>query len=344
MEPTLGVTNRLLKWYFVATDVPIRNVRMRSMKPLDLTSLRMLVAVADLRNIARAAEQEHVVPSAVSKRIAQLEADFGVTLLLRTRRGVEPTPACLAMVERARGMLFEAGRIATEMAAFGGGLRAQVNLLATPSVIAEALLDDVAAFMRVPAHRDIKVDIEERFTRDVVRMLQDGSHAIGICWDRSELRGLQCRPYRHDDLAIAVHPDHPLAGRSRLRFEQTLDYEHVGLQPTSAVQMTLQRAAARAGRSVDYRVVVSNFDAAFRVVAAGLAISVIPAQVGSPYVQTMGLRIIPLTDPWAQRRFVICYRDEDALQGARLALVNHLSAQAAADEARQERQPARRAC
>ena len=94
----------------------------------------------------------------------------------------------------------------------------------------------------------------------------------------------------------------PLAKRKTLRFDQTLDHEHVGLQPSSAVYLTLQRAAARVGRTVSFRAVVSNFDAALRVVAANLAISVIPAEVGAPFAETLGIKLIPLSDAWAQRR------------------------------------------
>src|SRR5690606_7676689 len=100
------------------------------MRDLDLTTLRYLVAVCDLKNIARAAEQEHIAPSAISKRIAGLEAVLGVTLLMRTRRGVTQTPACEALLERARTMLFEMTQIETEMNAFGGSVQGQVRLLA----------------------------------------------------------------------------------------------------------------------------------------------------------------------------------------------------------------------
>lgn len=331
MAGTLGAPIRFLKRYFVATIVPIRHARIGAMRDLDLTTLRHLVAVCDLGNIARAAAQAHIAPSAISKRIAQLEADLGMSLLVRGRRGVEPTPACQALLEHARTMLFEQRRIAAEMAAFGQGLSGQVRLLATPSAIAELLLDDVAVFMREPAHRRIGVDIEEAFTRDVVRLLRDGSRAVGICWDTADLRGLQQRPYREDQLAIAVPAGHPLAARRQLRFEQTLEHEHVGLQPTSAVQQALQRAAARLGRSVRYRVVVSNFDAAFRVVAAGLAISVIPAQVASPHVADGRVVVVPLADAWARRRFVVCWRDWELLQAPAQQLVDHLVQRAAAD-------------
>ncbi|HEX2117382.1 MAG TPA: LysR family transcriptional regulator, partial [Alphaproteobacteria bacterium] len=153
------------------------------MRDLDLTSLRLWVAVCDHRNIARAAEAEHITASAISKRITQMETALGRPLLTRGRRGVEPTPAGYALLEHARTMLFTLERIESDVAAGGGGLSGYVRMLATPSAIAEALLDDVAAFMKAPRNRGVKVDIEERLTRDIVGALRDGVASIGICWD-----------------------------------------------------------------------------------------------------------------------------------------------------------------
>ena len=65
-----------------------------AMHYLDLTSLRLFVAVCETRNIARAAERQAIVGSAISKRLSALEATVGTPLLQRRRRGVEPTPAC----------------------------------------------------------------------------------------------------------------------------------------------------------------------------------------------------------------------------------------------------------
>ena len=150
-----------------------------------------------------------------------------------------------------------------------------------------------------------------------------------MCWDSIALEGLEHLPYREDRLGLAVHPDHPLAGRKSLRFEQTLDHEHVGLPPTTAVHTMLHRAAARSGRTVSYRAVVSNFDASFRVVAANLAISVVPVEVGGPYAEMLGVKIIPLTDAWAHSRFAICFQKLDALQSPVRRLVEHLAQRAA---------------
>ena len=299
------------------------------MRDIDPKTLRLFVAVCDHENIARAAEQEHIEPSAISKRIAQLEADLGTPLLLRARRGVQPTPAGLALLEHARNVLFTLGRIATDIAAFGSGVKGHVRIVATASAIAESLLDDLASFMRRPENRNIQVDIEERFSRDLVRQIREGSASLGVCWDSIALDGIEHRPYRRDRLALAVHPEHPLARRKTLRFEQTLAYEHVGLPPSTAVHTMLQRAAAKAGQPLVYRVIVSNFDAAFRVVAANLGISVVPVEVGAPLAARSGIKIIALSDSWAQRRFIVCFRSFEGLQAPAQRLVEHLVERAA---------------
>jgi len=298
------------------------------MKNIDLKTLQLLVAVCDHQNIKHAAAEQHIEPSAISKRIAQLEDMLGTPLLNRTRRGVHPTPAGLALLEHARTVLFTMERIESDMASFSGGLRGHVRLVASASAIAEVLLDDVAAFMREPDNRNVNVNIEELPSRDIIGVVKDGRAAVGVCWDAVDFDTLEHLPYRQDQLALAVNQDHALAARESLKFAETLDFEHVGMQPNSAVTTMLQRAAARTGKSMTYRAIVSNFDAAFRVVAANLGVSVIPLQVGSAYPSRLGVKIIPLTDAWATRRFAICFRNRESLQPAALRMVEYLTARA----------------
>ncbi|ACB32714.1 transcriptional regulator, LysR family [Leptothrix cholodnii SP-6] len=310
------------------------------MRDLDLKSLRLLVAVCDCQNIKLAAQQEHIEPSAISKRIAQLEATLGTPLLVRGRRGVLPTPAGLALLEHARTLLDTLERIETDVAAYAGGLRGHVRLVASVSAIAESLLDDVALFMRDPDNRGIRIDIEERLSTDVVRLVRDGRASIGVCWDSVDLAGLSHVGYRRDQLVLAVHPEHELASRRSLRFEQTLAHEHVGLPPTTAVYSMLHRAAARAGRTLVNRVVVSNFDAALRVVRANLGLSVIPMQVSRSWAASGEIVAIPLLDGWAQRRFAVCFRERGALTPAAARLVDFLVGRAEAAEAADGVEPA----
>jgi DNA-binding transcriptional LysR family regulator len=304
------------------------------MRDLDLKTLRLLVAVCDHGNMKDAAAQEHIEPSAISKRIAQLEDDLGTPVLVRGRQGTQPTPAGQALLEHARNILFTTERIAADMAAFRGGIQGQVKLVASASAIAESLLDDLTRFMRDPAHQAIQVDIEERFSRDIVPLVRDGVVALGVCWSNIDFGGLEHAPYRRDELVLAVPVGHPLALHASVAFEDTLDHDHVGLSPATAVHTLLHRSAARAGRTVRYRALVSNFDAAFRVVCAGLGVSVVPLQVSRLHVSAGQIHTVPLRNDWAQRQFAVCHRQRRDLTPAALRLLDFLLAQAAVAEAR----------
>ncbi len=297
------------------------------MRDLDLTTLRLFVTVCETGNIARAGERASIVGSAISKRLAQLEHTVGTPLLARKRHGVTPTPAGQTLLEHARAILANAASIERDMDAYASGVRGQVRILASASALAESLADDVATFLQDAKHKNIQVDLEERVSPDIVRGIRDGTASLGVCWDAADIGPLKSLPYRSDHLTMVVPRKHPLASRKKLRFEETLDYEHVSLPVNSAVQVMIQRAAAALGRTVRQRVIVTNFETALRVVRADLAISMVPREVAEIYAQAYGLKIIPLAEPWAERRFIVCFRDEQTLSPAAQLLAEHLGRQ-----------------
>jgi DNA-binding transcriptional LysR family regulator len=301
----------------------------RRVRDIDLRTLRLFVAACDCRSMARAAERERIEPSAISKRIAQLEDSLGVELLQRGRRGVQATPAGIALLEHARSVVFTLDRMLGDADAFArGAIKDRVRVLACASAIAAALPDDIALFMREPAHAQIRVDLDERVARELVRAVREGAAPLGVCWDGVDFEGLAQRRYRGDRLVLAVYAGHPFAGRTAIDFEQTLEVEHVGLPAGGDVHTMLQRAAARAGRAVAYRGVVSTFDAALRVVAADLGVAVVPLAIGRRGAGA-DVELIPIRDAWAERRFAICCRDFAALPAAGLRLVEYLEGRAA---------------
>ncbi|MEJ8814225.1 LysR family transcriptional regulator [Variovorax ureilyticus] len=298
------------------------------MRDLDLTTLRLFVAVCETGNMARAGEQANIVGSAISKRLAQLEDRLRTPLLVRKRHGVMPTAAGQTLLEHARGMLDGAARIERDMESYLTGARGQVRILASISTMAGSLANDVASFLKMPAHRTIQVDLEERLSPEVVAGVRDGLASVGVCWDAVDLGSLQSRPYRRDHLCIVVPRGHPLASRKTVRFEQTLDYEHVSLPISSALQVMLQRAAALSGRTLIHRIIVSNFEAALGVVRAGLAIGVVSREVAERQGASNGLHVISLAEAWAVRHFVICFRDEQGLSVAASLLSQYLGKRA----------------
>src|SRR5829696_6581019 len=79
--------------------------------PPELRLLRYWVAVAEERNITRAAERLHISQPALSAAVRQLERQLGVELLDRSDRVLAVTPAGMVLAEEGRALLASADRV-----------------------------------------------------------------------------------------------------------------------------------------------------------------------------------------------------------------------------------------
>ena len=74
---------------------------------MDVRQLEALLAVAEEGSFTAAADRLHTVQSNVSEHIRQLEAELGVQLLVRGRRGTAPTEFGVRVLDRARAVRSE---------------------------------------------------------------------------------------------------------------------------------------------------------------------------------------------------------------------------------------------
>src|SRR3954453_16256600 len=186
---------------------------------LDLVTLRIFKAAVEERSLARAAEREHLALSALSRRIADMEARLGTTLLRRHDRGVEPTAAGEVLL-RHLGPLFDLlDRAFADIEAFAAGARGHVRLHANISAVAGFLPEALASFLA--ANPGIEVSLEERFTADIMHAVRTGAGDLGGASGpmRGEPPDLQLLPWREGRLGAVLPADHPLAARGcSLRF------------------------------------------------------------------------------------------------------------------------------
>lgn len=295
-------------------------------RSFDPVTLRLFVAVCEERNIARAADREAIVASAVSKRIAAIEAEIGAPLLVRGRRGIEPTAAGQALLRLSREALSTLSRMHAELSAFASGVQGSVRVVAAPSVLAEHLPDDIGRFLA--RYQAVQVTLDEQISLELLRSVREGAADLGVLWNQADTGGLHTRPYRADHLCVALPPGHRWAGRKRLRFDETLQEPSVGVAAGGLMDLMLRRKAAQLGRETAHRITVSSLDAACRIVAAGLGIAVLPREAAALHATVSQLVLVPLAEAWAQRRFVIVSRAEAGLPASARLLLEHLAQQA----------------
>lgn len=289
----------------------------------DLQTLRAFIAIAEEGSIAGAATREHTVASAISKRVAELEAHCGTSLLNRHRRGVSLTPAGLEVVSHARRVISELSRLDGALSDYATGVRGQVRILANTSAIVQFLPQDFASFLK--NHPTVKLDLEERTSEQTHKMILAGHADIGVMVATAPVDGLLMRPYQKDRLVVLVPHGHALARRKRVRFADTLQFDHVGLPRGSSLCEMLLDEAKKLGAPLRLRIQATSFEGLVLMAAAGLGVGVLPEGSVAPFLETKRVVARPLAEDWATRQLVIVTREGQPSTRVAQMLADHLA-------------------
>lgn len=287
----------------------------------DLTDLQLFIHIAESGSITAGAQLAHLALPSASARVRGMEEALDVPLLRRGRRGAEPTEAGRTLLQHARAITRQVQDMQADLAQFASGLKGQVRLLCNTSAMTEFLPEALAAFLA--EHPQLSVNLEERLSRDIVQAVADGAADIGIISDAAGHGALQTFRFRADPLVLAMARGHPLArqlGHKRqMAFADALAHDFIGLDGDSAFQQNANEQAARLGRRIHCKIRLRSFEAICRMAASGAGVALLPeiaARRG-----TDGLRIVKLSDEWADRKLLICVRDVAALPGYARELV-----------------------
>lgn len=290
------------------------------MRP-DLVSLALFIRIAETRSLTKAAESSHIALAAASRRVQQLEDQYGVQLLYRSTRGVELTAAGNALLQHARQLLAAVDEMGAEIADYSKGVKGMVRVQANASALAQYLPHDLALF--ATRHPAIKLSLGEERSNAIVEAVRAGAADVGIVMEGADAEGLQLLDYRADTLCAVVPKKHPVKAK-RLAFEQLLEHDFVGLESNTVISQLMLAQAQRSEKALRLRVQVKSMDVVARMVEAGLGIGILPQAAAIAYAPTLGLRLIELTDPWAHRRMYVCVRQLDALPAPARQLVDTL--------------------
>ncbi len=289
---------------------------------LDLTTARLLIAVADEGSIARAARRACIVPSAVSKRLSELEQRLGVTLLRRHRGGVELTYAGTAVLRRARNLVREDELLGEELRRLGALVQGHVRLCASESILNGYLPDVLRTFLA--ENPGIRVDLQERLNSAIVRALEDGEAELGIHAGEAPPSGLWSRVCHRDRLVAVMPRAHELARLSSVGLCDILDFDVIGPDQSASMSGVVSRQVAALGRPMSMRVRVDGFDVVCRLAQAGLGIGIVSESSAAAWAPQLGLAVLPIAEEWAQREHRICAGRPDDLSPAARLLLDHI--------------------
>lgn len=295
----------------------------------DLVDLRLMVQVAEANSLTKGAEASHISLPAASTRIKNLEESIGTKLFYRTSQGVTLTPPGQAFVQHARTVLGQIQHLRADLQEYARGIKGHLRVFANTTALGEYLPPVLRRYLL--SHPDVNIDLRERLSHDIIRAVSEGQTDIGIVAGLVRTENLEIIPYRRDRLVLVVPRSHDLAQASSVDFADTLDYDHVGLQESSAIHAFLRQVCDQLHRPLKSRIQVGNFEAACRMIEATVGVAILPESAARRHAQTMAIAIVPLSDAWAIREMQICVRSLEALPAFARELVDLLVEDARTD-------------
>ncbi|HIW90313.1 MAG TPA: LysR family transcriptional regulator [Candidatus Corynebacterium avicola] len=270
---------------------------------MELTQLRYVLAVAETRNFTRAAQQCHVVQSALSHQVKALEHELGVDLFARTSRRVDLTQAGEAFLPSAQACLEAADRAMADAVATTGELCGTLTVGAIPTVSG---VDLPAALGKLrQEHSQVKVSLRvgnsNEFVEDIAAGRLDVA-VLGVAASVDPLASASSRTaVRVEEVAreklVAVLPSsHRLAHRKRLRLEDLVEDDFVDFPEGGSGRQQSDLAFRTAGLGREVAFETATIDLQVDLVRQGLAVALLAQSVVDQGDTAADIVTVPVTN------------------------------------------------
>ncbi len=254
----------------------------------------------------------HITQPALTRRLQLLEEAVGGRLVDRTTRSVAFTTLGEWLV----------GRVAEQVAGLDQHLLAASRMargetgsvqFACLTTVAYAIAPEVIA--RFHHHYpQVRVTVLDDTGQRVIESVGSGRAEFGVGLWSDELHGMEADVIGEDPFVLAMSPEHALARRRRIRWQELASEKVVALRPTSANRRQIDAVLDAHGIAPPWFDEVEHLSSLLGWLHAGHGIGVIP-RLAMRTAEARSLRCVPLVEPDIHRRIALLKRRGATLGG-----------------------------
>jgi DNA-binding transcriptional LysR family regulator len=264
---------------------------------LDVHRLRMFRSVVASGSIHAAAASLGYTASAVSQHVSALQRETGLALLTRAGRGIEPTPAGLALAAEIDGVLSQLGRLESVAADLRAGRTGSLSIAYFASVgsawmprVARALTQQ---FPGIRLSLSLREDLANPNDRPDIQIVVERNGFTAAA-------GARARHLLDDPYVVVMPRSHPLAGAAAVELTQLANDRWVDNDYARGwCRRNLLEACRAAGFDPPFHVEAHDYLTAIAFVDAGMGVTVLP-RLGARNLPA-GVVTAALTDPTPHR-------------------------------------------
>jgi DNA-binding transcriptional LysR family regulator len=265
-----------------------------------------------------------VSQSAASQHIQEVERRLGVTLLDRSTRPLELTPAGQLYLDLCRDVIRRDEEFFRNLEALKREVTGAVHVASIYSIgITEMshLQDEFAA--RYP---NATLQVDYMRPDKIYEAVMEDRADLGLVSYPEASREIAVVPWRQEEMQVALAPSHPLAKLGVLEPRDLNGQEYVGFDEDLSIRRELDRFLRAHDIEITLVMHFDNIQMIKEAVALGAGLSILPARTMQAEVEQGRLIAIPLHAPGLVRPVGIVHRKRKSLSRAASSFIELLLA------------------
>jgi DNA-binding transcriptional LysR family regulator len=274
--------------------------------------------------MSRGAEHCGVSQSAASQHVQEVEKRLGVTLLDRTKRPLELTPAGRLYHEFCREILRREEEFTLSLESVKNEVEGNVRVVSIYSIgLSEmsCLRDEFTA--RYPA---AQLNVEYMRPDKIYEAVRRDDADFGLVSYPESSREIAAIPWRDEEMQVAVPPSHPLASRDEVYPVDLSGEDFIGFDEDLRIRRELDRFLRAHDVDVHLAMHFDNIQTIKEAVALGSGISILPARTMQTEIEQGRLVAVKLNAPDLVRPVGIVHRKRKKFNRATRALLEMFAA------------------
>ena len=265
-----------------------------------LHQLKIFDAVARHMSFARAAEELHLTPPALSIQVKQLAEIIGQPLFEQIGKKISLTAAGEISWATCRDVLNRLEQLTQELAALQGLEKGTLKLatLATVKYFIPRLLGDFCT-----KHPGIDTILFMGNRESLLERLARNQDDLYILGQPPEHMNVVTEPFADNLLVVVASPNHPLANEKDIAPSRLRDVPFILREEGSGTRRAFEKFFEQHGVVLKARMELGSNEAVKQVVAGGLGVAVLSAstlraELASGELTILDVRGLPLKRKW----------------------------------------------
>ncbi|WP_158895055.1 LysR family transcriptional regulator [Amycolatopsis anabasis] len=286
---------------------------------MELRQIEHFLAVVRHASFTGAAQEVHIVQSALSASVRKLETELGGPLFERTTRRVALTEAGRALLPVAHRVVADMAAARGEVSAVLGLTRGRVSIGTIQALTVVDLPREIGEFQQ--RHPGLRIHVRDGLVTELTEAVVNGELDLAyLAADGPVPANLTAFAQWSQRLVLVTYPGHRLAHRRRVRLAEIADEPFVDFSG-SGMQAMVRRRMAQAGLRHDPVCEATHLPLLIEFVTAGLGVTIIPQAAA----ERAGLPFARIERVGFTRTIYLAGRQSTPLNPAARALLTHLT-------------------